>query len=160
VESAPEVKKAVTAAVAENVEGTDSMADWWIAISAMVGVVWWLVWGWFVYIKTNVQDVTMSVTNWTSGTAGETVPIAWFWTNLSNTTMGYTAIHYLMVFIMYMIVSVLEFIFWMMYILESDGGAYLFNLWASWVGLYGSWILYILTWVFAAVEVARTSANI
>jgi len=136
------------------------MADWWIAITAMVGVVWWIVWGWFVYIPTNSSDTTMQSINWTSGTYGSTVPLAWFWTNLAHPTIGYTAIHYLMVFLMYLIVGVLEFIFWMMYILEADGGAYLFNLWASYVGLYGSWILYILTWVFMAVELGRINGNI
>lgn len=74
--------------------------------------------------------------------------------------MGYTAIHYLMVFLMYLIVAVMEFIFWMMYIVEADGGAYLFNLWASWVGFYGGWILYLLTWIFPAIELGRINGDI
>jgi len=102
----------------------------------------------------------MSVTNWTSGTAGELVPIAWFWSNLNHSTMGYTAIHYLMVFLMYLIVGVAEFVFWLMYIIEAEFGAYLFNLWASYVGLYGSWILYLLTWIFPAVELGRINGDI
>lgn len=32
-----------------------------IGISSVIDTIWWLVWGWFVYIQTNVQDCTMCV---------------------------------------------------------------------------------------------------
>lgn len=121
-----------------------------IGITSVVDVVWWIVWGMFVYIKTNAADNTMLVN---SGGTAELVPIAWFWSNLNplDTTtgsgLGFTALTYLFVFLFYLIISVPEFIFWIMYMTKADMGAFLFNLWASWVGLYGSWILYFLAFV-------------
>jgi len=56
---------------------------------------------------------------------------------------------YLFIWLFYLIVGVPEFIFWMMFMLENEdtrcegaSGFWLYNMWASYVGLYGSWILY------------------
>jgi len=34
-----------------------------------IDVAWWLIWGWFVYIKTNTSDDNVQETEWTSGVA-------------------------------------------------------------------------------------------
>jgi len=62
-----------------------------IGISACVDTLWWMLWGWFIYIKTNATDSTMCVN---SDCLVELVPIGWFWGALSpfGATTGYTAL--------------------------------------------------------------------
>jgi len=119
-------------------------ADWWIAGSSMIGTVWWILWGWFVYINSANEN---------SGI----IPITWFWSNTNNATLGYTAIGFLFHFWFYLIVSVAELMLWMWYYFGDqtdncgiESGFWWFNFWASYFGLYGSWILYglcVLMWV-------------
>ena len=67
VAAAPEAKSAVATSEGDFLPGFDG--DLWIGITSCVGVVWWMVWGMFLYIRTNDADATMSVNNWTSGLA-------------------------------------------------------------------------------------------
>jgi len=134
-----------------------------IGITAAIGVLWWLVWDLFVYIKTNTSDYTMQYYDYTSNTLTEGLPIGWFWGNLNHPTMGWTAATYLTVFFGYFIVSFIELIGWILWLVESEErgtGSWFFNMWASYVGLYGSWILYFLTVLFPILQLAQINGDI
>ena len=73
-------------------------------------------------------------------------PIAWFWTNLNNTTMGRVAISYFCTMLSYFLVSFIELIAWFIYLI---GDPSLMVFWTSVFGFWGSLILYILPWLFA-----------
>lgn len=38
----------------------DGSGTLWIGITSAVGLVWWMLWGWFIYMPTNVADSTMN----------------------------------------------------------------------------------------------------
>jgi len=108
--------------------------------------------------------------NWDDGTNYHALPISWFWSNIEfvylnpsqeKASVNYTAIQYLFVWLFYLIVAVPEFIFWIVFLVEdqescdSTIGFYLFNLWASYFGLYGSWILYSGTVIMPILQLER-----
>ena len=39
----------------------DREGSMWIGITSAVGFLWWLLWGWFIYMPTNSSDSTMNV---------------------------------------------------------------------------------------------------
>jgi len=132
----------------------------WIGMTSVIGIIWWFVWGWFVYIPQNISDVTMQYYNWTSGTTEYAVPISWFWSHTQNPTMGWTSAMYLSTFLAYLIVAVPEFVFWMMYLANADMGPWLFKMWATWPAYYGCWGLYIFPIIFAIVQMAQINGDI
>jgi hypothetical protein len=141
--------------------------DLWIGIIDCVDVLWWLVWGWFVYIKTNTSDDNVREWNWTDGQTFDALPIAWFWTNLAHPTRGYTALGYLMTWLFYLIVAVPGMIFWIWQLVEADedrcvgaSGTWLFNMWSSYAGLYGSWILYFLPVLMFILQMSQINGDI
>lgn len=66
--------------------------------------------------------------------------------------MSWTALGYFWTWLTYMIVSVPEMIFWFMSMSDSRMGHWLFNMWASYVGLYGSCILYFFSFLFPVIQ--------
>ena len=78
-----------------------------------------------------------------SGSTTEFVPIGWFWGALTTHDLYWTALQYLWIWLFYLLISVPELIFWIMYMVEADMGLWLFNMWASYPGLYGGWVLYM-----------------
>lgn len=83
----------------------------------------------------------------------KTVPIAWFWNSLTHTTLSWTALQYLWIWLFYMLISVPEMIFWIMHMIGSpEIGTYLFNIWVQWPGLYGGWILYFFTFLWPLIQ--------
>lgn len=131
-----------------------------VGISSVIGVVWWLVFSMFIYIETSTADNTMCVN---SSCTNKIVPVAWFWNSTAHTSMSWTALGYLMAWLFYLLVSMPEFIFWVMVLakteLENNLAPWLFNMWASSVGLYGGWILYLLPWVMFAVQLGTTTLS-
>ena len=96
---------------------TDGLKYWsdpslWLGIIDTFDVVWWLIWGWFVYIKTNSSDDNVREYNYSSGVAYDALPIQWFWSNLNHPTKGYTALTYFFIWLFYLILAVPAFIFW------------------------------------------------
>jgi len=91
----------------------------------------------------------------------QTLPIAWFWNSLTHTTLSWTALQYLWVWLFYMLISVPEMIFWIMHMVGSpEIGTYLFNIWVQWPGLYGGWILYFFTFLWPLIQLtALTGIN-
>lgn len=75
---------------------------------------------------------------------------------MGHTTLYLTAINYLMIFLFYMLISVPEMIFWVMFMagvkLDNDLAEWLLNMWISYPGLYGGWVFYFLTWCLPAVQ--------
>jgi hypothetical protein len=75
---------------------------------------------------------------------------------------NYTALQYLFVWVFYLIVAVPEFIFWIVFLVEDQdnlcegtSGFWLFNMWASSFGLYGSWILYTATLIMPILQLEK-----
>jgi len=64
------------------------------------------------YKKSNYGDKTMYYSE---------PPVAWFWWNLSNVTLGWTAASYMSWFFAYMLVSLIEFFAWINYYAYKDG---------------------------------------
>jgi len=88
----------------------------------------------------------------------QTLPIAWFWGSLTHTTLSWTALQYLWVWLFYMLISVPEMIFWVMHMVGSpDIGTYLLNIWVSWPGLYGGWILYFFTVLWPLIQLTAVT---
>jgi len=48
------------------------------------------------------------------------IPLVWFWNSFAHTSLSWTALTYLWIFMFYMIVSVPELIFWIMHMVEVD----------------------------------------
>jgi hypothetical protein len=131
----------------------DGSGTLWIGITTCVGLVWWMLWGWFIYMPTNVADSTMNVvTGATNQSVERMLPIGWFWSNMSSTTVGWTAAMYFTTFWAYLIVSVVEFVGWILYMVNED---VLITIWSPWVGYYGSLVLYALPWIWAACQMGQ-----
>lgn len=105
-----------------------------IGIQALVMTIWWIILS-FVYVETARGDRLTP-----------RYPIAWFWTNLNNTTMGWVAISYFCSVISYFLVSFIELIAWFIYLIGDPG---LMVFWTPVFGFWGSLIIYILPWLFA-----------
>lgn len=117
-----------------------------IGLSAILDVIWWLIWGMLVYIKTNDADSTMKIN---SGGTDMHVPLNWLWDNLGSTNpLQYTAIQYLFVFIAYGVISLPELILWMMYLVYDFDALFIFKEWASVVGLYIAGVVYFFPVLF------------
>jgi len=85
------------------------------------------------------------------------LPIQWFWGSLTHTTLSWTALSYLWTFLVYMLISVPELIFWIMTMADVPVGHWLFNMWASYPGLYGSCILYFLGVIWPIVQLTAVT---
>jgi hypothetical protein len=155
--------------------GSRDPSDWrywnapelWIGIAQCVGVLWWVIWGHFVYIKTNTSDDNVQEWAWESGTAYDAIPIGWFWTNLAHPTKGYTAMTYLFIWLFYLIDSIPAVVFWIWSLVEAEeakcegiSGTWLFKIWSEWVGLYGSWILYFVPVLMPILQMGQINGDI
>jgi len=123
-----------------------------IGCVSILDVVWWMLWSWFIYIKTNASDATMLVN---TGSTIEYLPLHWFWISLADVKLGWTALSYMWIFISYMVISFPEMVFWIMHMFGSQKGLELLNMWVSWPGLYGSWILYLFPVIFPIVQMVN-----
>jgi len=64
--------------------------------------------------------------------------------------------NYLFIFLFYLIISVPEFVFWILCLTDKNqGNMWLFKMWASWPGLYGGWVLYFFTVLWPIVQMAE-----
>jgi len=106
----------------------------------------WL-WSMLQYKKTSYGDKTMAYSE---------PPVAWFWWNLNNVTLGWTAASYISWFFGYMIVSLIEFFAWINYYAYKDG--VFLSMWIP-VAQYGSLILYILPFTFAMLQIWMPVTN-
>jgi hypothetical protein len=97
-----------------------------IFTSSIIAMVWWIV-QMFVYIN---NGATL-----TYGAGSPAVPIAWLFENLGSQSRGLTAWTYLLSFLMLLTIHVIEFI---AYLLYMSGDPFLFGVWSSTVGWYGS----------------------
>jgi len=112
----------------------------WIAAASIYGFLMWI-WGMLFYMKTTYGDDTMSDSE---------PPVAWFWMNLSNTTMGWTAASYLTWFIFYLLISTVEFVAWLMFYAGDNG--MLLSIWAP-VSFWGASITYVIPPVLAMLQI-------
>jgi len=122
----------------------DSYPGLLIGISSTVGTVWWLL-SWFVFIKNQANNSNLK----TIGNQ-EVLPIGFFWERLSEVDgeFVYLALSMFMTFFAFIIVSVVEFIGWVMYCV---GEREFFVWWVRYIGYYGSAALYGMPVVFAII---------
>jgi len=109
----------------------------------------------------------MQVYDYTNSAVGWLVPIGWFWGNLSSATVGWTAIQYLWVWLSYLLVAVSQFIVWLLWLLNEEKNEagensyqWLWEIWAQYVGLYGSWVLYFFTVLFPILQMSQINGDI
>jgi hypothetical protein len=132
--TANEVVIAEEALSENNVAEEDTMPHIMIGLNALLSTVWWLVL-FFVYVQTTTSDRLTPV-----------YPIAWLWTNLNDTSMGWVAISYFTTVLSYFMVSFIELLAWFIYLIGDPG---LMIFWTPVFGMWGGIILYILPWLFA-----------
>ena len=111
-----------------------------LGLTGIIGSLWWYTL-FFVYVP-NTNYITSSQN-------AATEPIAWFWTNLSSGTHGWTAASYLSSFVLYLITSVVEVIGYTMYLVEHEYGACFYRSYASTVGYWLGLYVGMLPWVFS-----------
>ena len=104
------------------------------------------IWSLLYYGKTTYSDDTMA--------SGEP-PVGWFWYNFSSTTLGWTAASYLAYFIIYLIVSVVEWAAWCAYI---QGDPWFYGLWSR-VTTWTSLIFYPLPFIFSLLNLTLPAAQ-
>jgi len=87
------------------------------------------------------------------------IPLAWFWQSLNHTTLSWMALNYLFIFLFYMLISIPELVFWIMVMIGDESknnlNEWLFNMWASYVGLYGGWVMYGFNVLWPIVQLSQ-----
>lgn len=86
--------------------------------SSVFGLTWWLV-QLFIYAPSVATYKLKDVNN------RDTIPFIWLWENISNSTVGYTAISYLLSFFLGIFTHFMPFIGYFQYLDKS-------NFWVSW----------------------------
>jgi hypothetical protein len=111
--------------------------------------VWWIC-TWFVFIKNAPGDFLLrNVRN------QQTMPLLFFWERIAETNGDYIylAASLLFTFFGYLIVSVIELIAWIFYIIGEPN---FFAFYAGVVGYYGSLVMYVIPVMFAIMHIAIT----
>jgi hypothetical protein len=132
---------------------TGERGDYWpaliIGITSAASTVWWIV-SWFVFIKNSPGDFLLR-----NVSGQQTMPLLFFWERIAQTNgeFIYLAGSLLFTFFTYMVVSVVELIAWIFYMIGEPG---FFAWYASVVGLYGSIVLYNIPVMFAIMHIAIT----
>lgn len=118
-----------------------------LGIQACIGTAWWLA-SLLLYVKNTDNDVDL-----TSMNGGTVFPIAWFWERIfePNGLYNYFALGLTFNFLMYFLVSVLEFVSWMFYLANED--IYYAAYWFSTIGYWFSILGLPLPWIFMAVYI-------
>lgn len=120
-----------------------------LGIQAMVGTVWWLL-TMFLYIGNNASD-TLTV----GGAAS--IPLIWMWSNLGTAATMMQALSLLMTLVLYLVVSVIELVAWIVFM--GGDGAFA-KLWFGIVGYWGSLIGYVAPPLFALFHGFLASPNL
>ena len=114
-----------------------------LGMSSILGTFWWVI-AMLTYIPNTVYLQN------DAGIPQE--PFVWMWSNLGNTVKGWTAASYLVTWIIYAAVSVVELVGWSLWVNETPGADCFFKEYTStagyWLILYGG----ILTWVFPFLQ--------
>jgi len=134
-EEVEEVEETANATAPED----DTMPALLIGLQAIWGTVIWLL-TMFLYLKTNSSDADLD----------PSLPFAWFWKNLSSSTVGWAAAMYASFFFAYLIVSVIELVSWILFKMGNPGFALL---WTPLVGYWGSIILYAFPVISAFLHI-------
>jgi len=82
-------------------------------------------------------------------------------------TKGYTALGYFMTWLFYMLIALPGVIFYIWSLIEDEAaacegisGAWLFNMWSTSPGLYGSWVLYFLPVLMFILQLGQINGDI
>ena len=110
-----------------------------IGIQAIVGTLWWFL-NFFIYIQ-NVEPLE-------NASNQATLPGIWMWSNLSNSSVGWTAASYFSNFWIYLIVSFGETVAWVLYLAGQPDW---FAWWVTTVGWYGVFLMFLPP-LFAAFQ--------
>merc|ERR1712166_793271 len=116
-----------------------------IGVQSIVASVWWIV-AMFVYLKNVSTDGNLK------NIAGvDVLPITWWWERIGEVsgTKIYLALSQVMTFFLYLIVSFVEMIFWIVYMTGADIPKWYFTI----VGYWGTIIAYAFPMIFALVQV-------
>lgn len=130
-----------------------ALGDYWpgliLGINACFGTLWWIL-SWFIYIKNSPNDSKLK-----NKASAEVVPIGFFWERIDERGGSYTylSLSMLFTFLGYLIVSVLEMVAWILYIVDMPA-------WFGWyvniIGYYGAINLYLIPPIFSILHIALT----
>jgi len=111
-------------------------------VQSLIGTIWGLLS--MVFYRRNVN--VLKDTN-----GKETVPMIWVWSNLDNGNAGWTAATYLTTWVVNLIVSVMEFVQWILLTMGK-------NRWMTWytptIGYGATLLLMPFTWIFPLFQLA------
>ena len=116
-----------------------------LGIQSIVGTIWWL-FIMLVTIKNETGDANLKLLS-----GEEVVPISWIWERMGEQggIYNYLAFSLCFTFLLYFIVSVVEMVAWVLYVVgEKD----LMRLYFSTVGYWGSIVGYAVPWILAIVH--------
>lgn len=130
---------------------TDTLPGLLLGIQAMLGTVWWVL-GMFIYVATSGSAVTALQVS-----AANSIPLVWMFGNLGSTTEGWMAGAYFAQFLLYLIVSVVELVAWIVYM---TGSAEFASLWIGLIGYWGSLIAYALPPIFALLHLLLVTGGL
>jgi hypothetical protein len=120
-----------------------------LGINSMFSTIWWVI-VLTIYVKNHSLDEDMK-----SIAGTDSMPIAWFWERLGEPSGPYVYLSWSVFFTFwgYMIVSMIEFVAWIVYLV---GGPGFFSIYTSIVGYWGVTVVYAMPVIFAVLHVAIT----
>jgi len=130
---------------------TDTMPGLLLGIQSMLGTVWWIL-GMFIYIATTGQATTSLQVS-----SANSVPLIWMFANLGSATEGWMAGAYFAQFIVFLAVSVIELVAWIVYM---TGSAEFASLWIGLIGYWGSLTAYALPPIFAMLHLVLVTGGL
>ena len=131
---------------------TDTLPGLLFGIQAIVGTVWWVL-VMFISLNNDAPDGLLTTI------AGlQTLPVGWWWERIGEIKgrANTLAASLLLTWLLYLIISVVELISWIMYL---AGNAGLARFYFSTVGYWGSLIGYAGPWIVAIIQLVLVPQN-
>lgn len=125
-----------------------------LGIQACLGTAWWLLISLFYFNNTSTDpDLT------TIGGSTVAIPILWWWERMAESGGAYVYLAFCLMwnFVVYGVVSVVEMVAWIMYLMGDMKFA---RFYFSTIGYWGSIVTYAFPWVFAVCQLASTMRGI
>lgn len=131
----------------------EELGDYWpgliLGINSVLGTAWWLL-SWFVFVKNTSGDTGLK-----NIAKVEVLPLGFFWERftLSGDSYAYLALSMFSNFWAFAVVSLIEMIAWIIYLVDSPT---FFGWYVNVIGYWGSIVLYLLPPIFSISHIALT----
>lgn len=131
----------------------EELGDYWpgliLGINSVLGTVWWLL-SWFVFVKNTNGDTGLK-----NIARVEVLPLGFFWERFASTgdSYAYMALSMFSNFWVFAIVSLVEMIAWIVYLVDSPS---FFGWYVNVIGYWGSIVLMLLPPIFSISHIGLT----